>query len=78
MFNLFKRKRGFDTEAQATFTDAVSQMLLLQQAGAGTTRIEDDRGNVNRQALGYIFGFVLLASPNSGVTINTHDVLHIV
>jgi hypothetical protein len=33
-------------------------MLFLQQVGAGTTRIEDDKGNINRQALGYIFGFV--------------------
>jgi hypothetical protein len=58
MFYLFKRKRGFDARAEATFADAVSQMLVLQQVGSGTTPIEDDKGNINRQALAYIFGFV--------------------
>jgi hypothetical protein len=62
----FNRKRSFDAEAKVTLIDGVSAMLLALHMTTGTRSIEDDSGNVNRPALGYIFGFVQAGIANLG------------
>jgi hypothetical protein len=58
MFNLFRRKRQFDDAAKETFIEAISGMLNVQMAAAGSHPIEDESGQINRKAIGYIHGFV--------------------
>jgi hypothetical protein len=47
----------FDESKQAAFVAAISMMLKLQKALSGKSSIEDSAGNINREALGYIYGF---------------------
>ena len=66
MFKLFKRKHRFDAEAKVTLINAVSFMLLAQEAMSSRSSIEDANGSINRAALGYIFGFVQAGIANLG------------
>jgi hypothetical protein len=49
----------FDESKQATFVHALSMMLRVQKACAGShATIEDADGNINRQAMGYVYGYI--------------------
>jgi hypothetical protein len=49
----------FDESKQARFVHAISMMLRAQKACAGSkATIEDADGNINQQAIGYIYGYV--------------------
>jgi hypothetical protein len=63
------RRRGLSPEVKATLIHGASAMLLTQTVVP--TPIEDEKGNINRQALGYIFGFVEAAILHLGG--DTHD-----
>jgi hypothetical protein len=58
VFSLFRRKRQFGDAAKETFIEAVSGMLNVQMTAAGGRPIEDKTGQINRKAIGYIYGFV--------------------
>ena len=58
MFSFFRRKREFDDAAKETFIEAVSFMLNVQIAAADGHPIEDESGQINHKAIGYIYGFV--------------------
>ena len=48
----------FDDSKKAEFVAAIAGILRVQRAAAGGRCIEDERGNINRRALGYIYGFI--------------------
>jgi hypothetical protein len=58
MLNPFRRKPRFDDAAKETLIKALSGMLELQKAAASSHPIEDASGQINRKALGYVYGFV--------------------
>jgi hypothetical protein len=49
----------FDESKQARFVHAISMMLRAQKACAGSqATLEDADGNINQQAIGYIYGYI--------------------
>ena len=58
MLNPFRSRSRFDDTAKQTLIDAISNMLAVQKACAGSYSIEDETGQINRKAIGYIYGFV--------------------
>ena len=73
MFGFSKKKSSFDDAHKTTFIEAISGMLELQKQFAGTEHpIEDSAGNINRRAVGYIYGFIDAAL--QGVGQNMSDV----
>jgi hypothetical protein len=57
----------FDESQQATFVTAISIMLMAQRACAGSkASMEDAEGNINRQAMGYIYGYIYAALQTIG------------
>lgn len=58
MFGFFRRRRAFDDQKKQQFVNAISSMLEVQLISVGNRSIEDASGNVNPQALGYIYGFI--------------------
>ena len=58
MFKLFRRRPKFDDTKKAQFIEAISGMLKVQTSVAAK-RVPED-GHINRRAMGYIYGFILL------------------
>lgn len=58
MFSIFRRRKAFDNRKKQVFVDAISDMLRVQLAITGGSSIEDAKGNINRKAIGYIYGFI--------------------
>jgi hypothetical protein len=48
----------FDEAKRTSFVEAISMMLKVQQVAATGYVIEDLSGNINRKAMGYIYGFI--------------------
>jgi hypothetical protein len=58
MFKFFRKQNVFDDKKKQIFVDAISEMLEVQLVVAGNCGIEDAQGNINRKAIGYIYGFI--------------------
>ncbi len=58
MFSIFQRRQVFDDRKRQVFVNAISDMLRVQMAITGASSIEDGKGNINRKAIGYIYGFI--------------------
>lgn len=58
MFNPFRKKPKFDDAAKQVLADALAGLLEIQRACAGGRNIECQNGQINRKAIGYIYGFV--------------------
>jgi hypothetical protein len=68
IFDIFKRKPAesvktqekhpFDDATRTKFIKAVSDMLAIQKVVATGYSIEDDKGRINRKAIGYVYGFI--------------------
>ena len=58
LFEFFKKRSEFDDQKKEVFVDAVSTMLELQLVAVGNRSIEDGAGNPNRNAMGYVYGFI--------------------
>ena len=56
--NFFRRREAFDDRKKQVFVDAISDMLRVQLTVTGGSSIEDTKGNINRKAIGYIYGFI--------------------
>jgi hypothetical protein len=51
-------KISFDDAKMMKFIEAVSQILAIQKVVAAGCSIEDDKGRINRKAIGYVYGFI--------------------
>lgn len=58
MFGFFKKKQIFDDAKKVQFVDSISSTLEMQITVSGGCSIEDSDGNLNRKAIGYIYGFI--------------------
>jgi len=58
LLRLFLKRRTFDDHKREEFVAAISAMLQVQLTAVGNHRVEDDLGNINPKALGYIYGFI--------------------
>ncbi len=61
------RKRYRDT------MHAVIKVFSISDAIAGGKNLEDESGNINRKALGYIYGFTDAALQRRGLSIDNED-----
>ena len=75
----FRKKNVSDGGSASinTFLRATSELLALQLMGSASERFETNSG-VNREALGYIFGFVQGALIFFRVNVNVDDAFEIV
>jgi len=58
LFGLFRKRRTFDDQKQEQFVAAISIILQVQLTTVANHGVEDDLGNINPKALGYIYGFI--------------------
>src|ERR1041384_6558292 len=58
MFGLFTKKGPSKDEKLEALVRLVSSMLEMQTVPIGNRSIVNDRGEVNRKAAGYIYGFI--------------------
>jgi hypothetical protein len=57
LFGFFRKRQGFDDRKKQEFVDAISTMFKVQLVVVGDS-IDDQAGNINPKALGYIYGFI--------------------
>jgi hypothetical protein len=58
MFGLFRKKSRLDDEIKAKLEYAITTFLSLQLLILPEPAIEDALGNINRKAIGYIYGYI--------------------
>jgi hypothetical protein len=58
MFGLFKKKSHLDDAVKVQLESAITSLLSLQILILPDPQIEDANGNINRKALGYIYGHI--------------------
>jgi hypothetical protein len=58
MFGIFKKKSRVDDDVKAKLEYAITTLLSIQLLILPDPSIEYSNGNINRKALGYIYGYV--------------------
>src|SRR2546427_10466951 len=62
----WRKKPGFDDAKKDEFVEAISLMLETQMVVVSCHSIEDAQGQINRRAIGYIYGYVDAALTSIG------------
>ena len=62
----WRKKQGFDDAKKDEFVEAISLMLETQMVVVPGRYIEDAQGQINRKAIGYIYGYVDAALTSIG------------
>lgn len=74
MFNFFRKRNAFDDEKKAKFVDAIASMLEVQMAFVPGQSVEDESGEVNPKAIGYIYGFIDAALQTIGQDMSDQNI----